>query len=63
MRQKLMMCVLVLAALAMSVCGQKTAEEWHDAGLALMYQGNYTEAIRCYDEAIRLGYEGTPSWY
>lgn len=31
-----------------------SAQEWHERGVVFAESGNYDEAIRCYDEAIRL---------
>ncbi|MCX6673315.1 MAG: tetratricopeptide repeat protein [Methanothrix sp.] len=33
---------------------QQTAEDWFNKSVALFSQGKYDEAIKCYDQAIRL---------
>ena len=48
--------------LMLPVCGQETAEEWFYEGLALYNQSKYDEAIRAYDEAIRLNPEDAGAW-
>jgi Flp pilus assembly protein TadD len=38
------------------------AEDWNNKGLALVKQGKYDEAIKCYDEAIRLDPNPAGAW-
>ncbi|MCX8207951.1 MAG: tetratricopeptide repeat protein [Methanothrix sp.] len=47
-------CAVLLFVLVSAAQCQNTAEEWFNKGLALADQGKYDEAIKCYDEAIRL---------
>ena len=61
-RLKLILAMLVLAALVMPVCGQQTAEKWLEEGRALDDQGKYDDAILAYDEAIRLDPEYAVAW-
>jgi tetratricopeptide (TPR) repeat protein len=37
-----------------SAQGQPTARDWFNKGVALDNQGKYDDAIKAYDEAIRL---------
>jgi tetratricopeptide (TPR) repeat protein len=41
----------------------KSAEDWYNKGVALYYQGKYDEAIKAYDEAIRLDPNYAMAWY
>jgi tetratricopeptide (TPR) repeat protein len=45
--------ILLLALMTSAQC-QKTAQDWFAEGAAFDQQGKYDEAIKCYDEAIRL---------
>ena len=63
MRLKPILCVLVLAALAMPVYGQVTAEDWVNKGAALAILGEFDEALQAFDEAIRLDPKATVAWY
>ncbi|MEA2045640.1 MAG: tetratricopeptide repeat protein [Euryarchaeota archaeon] len=56
--------VLVLTILLTGpALGQEhTASDWFDKGGALYGLGDYTEAIRCYDEAIRINPQYTDAW-
>jgi tetratricopeptide (TPR) repeat protein len=45
---------ILLILLTTSAQCQQTAEDWFDKATALDSQGKYEEAIRAYDEAIRL---------
>jgi hypothetical protein len=45
-RLKLILALLVLAALALPVCGQQTADKWLEEGIVLDDLGKYDEAIR-----------------
>lgn len=53
---------LLLLILAQSVQGQQMAEEWNDEGIDYAIQGNYAEAVRCFDEAIRLDPDDASPW-
>jgi len=63
MRIKIILVLWMLAALSLHGIGQQTAEDWLKKGDALYDQGNYTEAIRAYDEAITLDPEDVYAWY
>jgi len=39
------------------------AKAWYNKGNALVNQGNYDEAIKCYDEAIKLNPQYAKAWY
>jgi len=52
---KLTATVLLIAAGILPASGQQTAEEWFIQGDVLWEQGKYDEAIKCFDEAFRLG--------
>lgn len=48
-------CLLFIFILVSTLSlGQETAIEWNDKGLTLYNEGNYKEAIKCFDEAILL---------
>jgi tetratricopeptide (TPR) repeat protein len=51
-----------LEASATSSLDEPTAEDLLDKGVALYVQGNYSEAIKAYDEAIRLNPNLTEAW-
>ena len=42
---------------------QQTAEDWFYRGVALDGQGKYYEAIKCYDEALKLDPNLAVAWY
>lgn len=62
MRLRLLSSLLMLAMLAMPSCGQKTAEEFIDEGIALGEQGKYNEALQAYDKAIQLNPSLALAW-
>lgn len=41
----------------------KSAEDWWNKGVALYYQGKYDEALKAYEEAIRLDPYYAKAWY
>ena len=45
---------IILLTLMTSAQCQQTAEDWFNKGNTLYDQGKYDEAIKAYDEAIRL---------
>jgi tetratricopeptide (TPR) repeat protein len=45
---------ILLRILIPSVQCQQTAGDWFDKGTILGFQGRYDEAIKAFDEAIRL---------
>lgn len=55
--------MIVFAALCMPVFGQTTAEEWFDKGYDSFQQGKYDEAIKAFDEAIRLDPQYADAWF
>ena len=42
---------------------QQTAEDWLNKGVALYSESKYDEAIKAYDEAIRLDPDFADAWY
>jgi tetratricopeptide (TPR) repeat protein len=42
---------------------QNSAQDWWDKGVALYYQGKYDDAIKAYEEAIRLDPNYATAWY
>ena len=42
---------------------QETADDWINQGVALFNQGMYDDAIKCFDEAIRLDPNLAQEWY
>jgi tetratricopeptide (TPR) repeat protein len=46
--------IILLLVLTMFAQCQQTAEDWFNKGNALDFQGKYDEAIKAFDEAIRL---------
>lgn len=53
--------ILVLVLMTSAQC-QQTTEDWFNKGLALYSQGKYDEAIKAYDEAIRLDLKLAATW-
>jgi len=49
---------IILFVLTFSAQCQQTAEDWVKKGNAFQSQGKYDEAIKAYDEAIRLVHLG-----
>ena len=45
----------MFAVLCAPAFGQTTTEDWFNKGVALGNQGNYDDAIKAFDEAIKLG--------
>ena len=54
---------LLMAAIISPVLGQQTAEDWFNKGNDLEDQGKYDDAIKAYDEAIRLDPNYAKAWY
>lgn len=54
--------VFLLALMTSAQC-QQTAEVWCNKGIALADQNEYDEAIKAYDEAIRLDPDDAEAWY
>ena len=52
----------LLLVLMMPAQCQQTAEDWFNKGNALADQGKYDEAIRAYDEVIRLDPKIAAAW-
>ena len=59
-----LMCVAFIVLLALTPLAQcqQTAEDWFNEGNALSSQGKYDEAIKAYDEAIRLDPNFAKAW-
>ena len=55
--------VLVMVAMILPVFGQQTAEAWNNKGAALDDQGKYDDAIKAFDEAIRINPNYADAWY
>ena len=53
--------ILLLLSMASAQC-QTTAEDWLDKGNALYGQGKYDEAIKAYDETIKLDPNFAMAW-
>ena len=53
--------ILLLVLTASAQC-QQTAGDWVDKGNALGIQGNYDEAIKAYDDAIKLDPNYAAAW-
>ena len=54
--------ILLMILIASAQC-QQNAEDWFNKGLALADQDNYSDAIKAYDEAIRLDPNLTTAWH
>ena len=54
--------LLLLLFMASAQC-QQTAEDWLDKGFALQNQNKLDEAIKAYDEALRLDPNLATTWY
>ncbi len=61
MRNPFFVFILLLALVISAQC-QKTAEDWLNKGNALLDQEKYDEAIKAYDEAIRLDPNHAAAW-
>jgi len=53
---------IILLLLVTSAQCQQTAEDWFDKGFALQNQSKLDEAIKAYDEAIRLDPNLAEAW-
>ena len=53
--------ILLLALITSAQC-QQTTEDWYNKGYSLYEQGKYEEAIKAYDEAIRLDPNLAQAW-
>ena len=53
----------ILLLMMTSAQCQQTAEDWWDKANSLYDQGKYNEAIKAYDEVIRLDPNVAPAWY
>ena len=56
---KFLLPALILAVLLINLlpAGAETVQEWLNKGLKLYEEGEYEEAITCYDRAIETGSE------
>lgn len=54
--------ILLMILIASAQC-QQNAEDWFNKGLALADQDNYSDAIKAYDEAIRLDPNFAAAWH
>ena len=54
--------LILLLILAPSAQCQQTAQEWSDKGTILLMQGKFDEAIKAYDESIRLDPKDAMTW-
>jgi tetratricopeptide (TPR) repeat protein len=54
--------ILLLALMTSAQC-QQTAEDWFNKGNALNSQGKYDDAIKAFDEAIRLDPNLAQAWF
>jgi tetratricopeptide (TPR) repeat protein len=62
MRFNYVVLILLLALMTSAQC-QQNAKDWYDKGKALDDQGKHDEAIKAYDEAIRLDPQYADAWY
>ncbi len=53
---------MALAALAMPVCGQETAEELLEKGRVLFSEDSYDEGVLAIEEVIKLDPDGALAW-
>ena len=61
-KRKSVLVIIALAISCISAIGQETTSSWTDKGVALSNQGNYNEAIKAFDEAIKLDPQNAKAW-
>ena len=57
----LIICLIFFSFMA-QVVEAKTADEWVAEGIELGQAGNYTEAIKAYDEALKINPQDAKAW-
>jgi tetratricopeptide (TPR) repeat protein len=60
---KLILISSMILLMVISAYGQTTAAGWHDKGFALSNQGKLDDALRCFEEAVKLNPNDALSWY
>ncbi len=53
---------LIFVSFMPSLVEAKSADEWYNEGLALYLSGNYAEAIKAYDEALKINPQYAEAW-
>jgi tetratricopeptide (TPR) repeat protein len=61
MKMILVLLITLLALNTLAQC-QQTAEDWYDKGKSLSYQAEYDEAVKAYEETIRLDPNYVRAW-